>query len=156
MSIYDQELPLIWLLSFINQGPALINPHPTKWGPMRPYLIINIYHSSLGWTMCSRFKEFVLMYKPPWMEILLLYYAWIRKCGAHFPVGVQIDPSNKNKSNDSDDKNKNKRTNPINIKANTFMHLILPLIFKKSVVTIVLNLWWGPNWPQQVWFVLRC
>ena len=43
----------------------IINPHPTKWGPIRPQLIINIYHSSHGWTMCSRFKECVLMYKPP-------------------------------------------------------------------------------------------
>ena len=64
----------------------------------------------------------------------------IWKCGAHLSAGVQIDPSNKIKSNDSDNKNKNKRTNPISIKTNTFMHLILPLIFKKSVVTIVLNL----------------
>ena len=71
---------------------------------------------------------------PPWMQILLLYYIWIWKCGAHFCLGVQIDPSNKNKSNDSDDKSKSKRSNPISIKGNTFMHLILPLIFKKAVV----------------------
>ena len=30
--------------------------------------------------------------------------------------------------------------NPVSIKTNTFMHLILPLIFKKPVVTIILNL----------------
>ena len=42
------------------------------------------------------------MYKPPWMQILLLYYMWIYKRGAHFPVGAQIDPSNKNNSNDID------------------------------------------------------
>ena len=84
------------------------NPHPTKWGPMRPHLIINIYHSSHGWTI--RFKEFVLMYKPPWMQILLLYYICIWKCGAHFSDG--IDPSNENNSSDSDNKNKNKRTKP--------------------------------------------
>ena len=39
-----------------------INPHPTKWGPMKPQVIINIYHRSHGWTTCSRFKQFVLMY----------------------------------------------------------------------------------------------
>ena len=60
---------------------------------------------------------------------------WICKCGAHFFVG--IDPSNKNNSNDSDNENKNKRTKPNYHKTNAFMHLMLPLIFKKSTVTII-------------------
>ena len=73
------------------------------------------------------------------MQILLLYYMWIWKCGAHFSVGVQIDLSNENNSNDSDNENKTNKQNPISIKTNTFMHLILPLIFKNSVVTIILG-----------------
>ena len=68
------------------------------------------------------------------MQILLLYYMWIWKCGAHFSTGVQINPSNKNNSNDSDNKNKNKQRNPIIIKTNAFLHLILLLIFNKSML----------------------
>ena len=61
---------------------------------------------------------------------------WIWKCGAHFSVG--IDPSNENNSSDSDNKNKNKRTKPnYHFFKNAFIHLILPLIFKKSAVTII-------------------
>ena len=130
---------------YISFHLRIFNPHPTKWGPMRPHFIINICHSSHGWRMCSRFKEFVLMCKPPWMQILLLYYIWIWKCWDHFSIGVQIDPSKKALAMTVTTKIKTNEQNPTSIKTNTFMHLILPLIFKKSVVTIIMNLWWGPN-----------
>ena len=54
-----------FLLIMVYQACCLlsINPHPTKWGPMKPQVIINIYHRSHGWTTCSRFKQFVLMYQ---------------------------------------------------------------------------------------------
>ena len=63
------------------------------------------------------------MCKPPWMQILLLYYIWIWKCKAHFSIGVQIDQSNKNFSNDSDDKNK-KQTNKTQL-ASKQIHLCI-------------------------------
>ena len=69
------------------------------------------------------------------MQILLLYYIWIWKYGAHFSIGVQIDSSNKKFSNDSDNKNK-KQTNKTQLASKQ----ILPLISKKSVVTIIPNL----------------
>ena len=54
-----------FLLIMVYQACCLlsINPHPTKWGPMKPQVIINIYHRSHGWTTCSRFKQFVLRYQ---------------------------------------------------------------------------------------------
>ena len=44
-----------------KRPPHAVNPHPTNWGPIGPRVIISIYHNSHGWTIFSRFQQFVSM-----------------------------------------------------------------------------------------------
>ena len=44
-----------------KRPPYAVNPHPTNWGPIGPRVIISIYHNSHGWTIFSRFQQFVSM-----------------------------------------------------------------------------------------------
>ena len=70
-------------------------------------------------------------------------------------LGSKSTPATKTIAVTVTTKIKTNEQNSISIKTTTFVHFILPLIFKKSVVTIILNLWRGPNWPQQAWLVVR-
>ena len=60
--------------------------------------------------------------------------------GLIFLLGSKSTPATKTIAMTVTIKIKTDEQNPVSIKTNTFMHLILPLIFKKFVVTIILNL----------------
>ena len=60
--------------------------------------------------------------------------------GLIFLLGSKSTPATTTIAMTVTTKIKTDEQNPVSIKTNTFMHLILPLIFKKFVVTIILNL----------------
>ena len=60
--------------------------------------------------------------------------------GLIFLLGSKSTPATKTIAMTVTTKIKTDEQNPVSIKTNTFMHLILTLIFKKFVVTIILNL----------------
>ena len=60
--------------------------------------------------------------------------------GLIFLLGSKSTPATKTIAMTVTTKIKTDEQNPVSIKTNTFMHLILPLILKKFVVTIILNL----------------
>ena len=140
---------------YISSRLQVFNPHFTKWGPMRPHFIINIYHSSHGWRMRSRNLSVCVRSHLECKHYFYITFGY-GNVGLIFLLVSKSTPATKTLAMTVTTKIKTNEQNPNSMKTNTFMHHILPLIFKKSVVTIILNLWWGPNWPQQAWFVLRC
>ena len=111
---------------------------------MRPHLIINLIANMVGqcvqdlWnlSLCIILRE---------CKYYFYFTCEYGNVGLIFLLGSKSTPATKTKAMTVTTNIKTNEQNPISIKTNAFMHLLLPLIFKKSVVTIILDLRWGPN-----------